>query len=82
MHHLSDDQAARLNGGSFRSPWNRNPVHQPRKGIDLFLWNSRLALQAIFTNVNQMNIAVNVALNGGTVINNQTNLLAITNGLR
>jgi hypothetical protein len=81
MHLLSDDQAAQLTGGSFDHLWKAASGLPARRGIGALLWSSRLAFRGIFTNVNQLNIAVNVALFGGTVMNNQVNLLAINNSL-
>jgi hypothetical protein len=81
MDLLSDDQAAQLTGGSFHHLWKAASDLPARRGIGALLWNSRLAFRGIFTSVKQLNIAVNVALFGGTVMNNQANLLAINNSL-
>lgn len=81
MHHLSDQQAAQLSGGRLYSCWGGSRGYNPRRGLGFFLWNSRRMLQGIFNNVSQVNVAVNLAIFGGTVINNQANLLAVNNTL-
>jgi hypothetical protein len=77
MQVLSDEQAQTLQGGFFhsrpRTGYNPNG-HQGFRGLWL---NNFLGFQTIFTNVNQVNLAINVALGGGTVINNQANILSI-----
>lgn len=78
---LSDDQAQQLTGGSFSSFFNPSSGLRSNRGFGLFLRSSMFGLRSLFTNVNQVNVAVNLALNGGTVINNQANVLAITSRL-
>jgi hypothetical protein len=77
MHLLSDDQAQQLTGGRFRSFLSTSSGLRSRRGFGLLLSNSMFSLRSLFSNVNQVNVAVNLALNGGTVINNQANILAI-----
>lgn len=77
MHVLSDHQAQQLTGGSFRSPRSATPCRLGGRGFGMMLRYGFGALQAIFTNVNQVNVAVNLAINGGQVISNQANVLAI-----
>jgi hypothetical protein len=77
MHLLSDDQAQQLTGGSFRSFLSSSAGLSSRRGFGLLLSNSMFSLRSLFSNVNQVNVAVNMALNGGTVINNQANVLTI-----
>lgn len=56
-----------------------NPIgHQEPEGLWL---NTFLRFQTIFTNVNQVNVAINLALGGGTVINNQANILSINSSM-
>jgi hypothetical protein len=81
MHVLSDEQAQTLHGGFFQSRprTGYNPIgHQGPKGLWL---NTFLRFQTIFTNVNQVNVAINLALGGGTVINNQANILSINSSM-
>ena len=80
MHALSDDQAQKISGGRFLRQLGTRPG--PRSlTFGRFLRGGSLAIQSIFTNVNQVNLAVNVALNGGTVINNQANVLSISSSI-
>ncbi len=79
MQPLSDDQAQQLTGGSFRSFLSPAPGFRGGGRFGWLLRNSRLVFQSIFNNVSQVNVAVNLALNGGTVVNNQTNVLTINN---
>lgn len=81
MHLLSDDQAQQLTGGRFRSFLSTSSGLRSRRGSGLLLSNSMFSLRSLFSNVNQVNVAVNLALNGGTVINNQANVLAINSSL-
>jgi hypothetical protein len=81
MHPLSDDQAQQLTGGSFRSFFSSSSGLRSRGGFGLLLSNSMFSLRSLFANVNQVNVAVNLALNGGTVINNQANVLTINSSV-
>jgi hypothetical protein len=79
MHVLSDHQAQQLQGGFFGS--SSQLGRTPRSGghsLGRLWYSTLLSLQAVFTNVSQINFAINVALGGGTVINNQANVLSIS----
>jgi hypothetical protein len=81
MHVLSDEQAQTLQGGFFGNrPWTgRSPIS--RQGWGGMWRKTFLSFQSIFTNVNQINVAINVALGGGTVLNNQANILSINSSM-
>lgn len=74
---LSDNQAQQLSGGCFSPLLRRGGGASRQRGISSWFRSNLLVLRAIITNVNQVNFAINLALNGGTVINNQVNVLSI-----
>jgi hypothetical protein len=81
MHALSDKQAQTIQGGFFgnRPRTGHSPISPMGWGG---MWrNTFVQFQSIFTNVNQINIAINVALGGGTVVNNQANILSINSSM-
>jgi hypothetical protein len=77
MHILSDDQAQQLSGGHLGNPLSKGISQRSRSGFGSLFRSSFLAFRSVFNNVSQINFAINLALNGGTVINNQTNVLSI-----
>jgi hypothetical protein len=81
MDFLSDNQAQQIRGGRFSASMARGQGPGRGMGMGLAWRNSFLAVQSVFTTVNQVNLAINVALNGGTVINNQANGLSIVSSL-
>jgi hypothetical protein len=81
MYILSDDQAQELAGGRLGF-LAYTAIGQPRSsGLGSFFRNRIIALRSVFNHVNQINFAINIALNGGTVINNQANVLSIISRL-
>jgi hypothetical protein len=76
MQSLSDHESQQLLGGFIGT---RNRTGRSLDNHNFWqLWRSTtFAFQTIFTNVNQINIAVNLALNGGTILNSQANNLSI-----
>jgi hypothetical protein len=77
MHILSDDQAQQLSGGRIGSLLSKGTSRRSRSGFGSPFRCSFFAIRSILNNVSQINFAINLALNGGTVINNQTNVLSI-----
>jgi hypothetical protein len=77
MHILSDDQAQQLSGGRHGSLMSKGIGQHSHTGFGSLFRSSFLAFRSVFNNVSQINFAINLALNGGTVINNQTNVLSI-----
>ena len=77
MHILSDDQAQQLSGGRLGSFASKGFNQRSNTGFCSFFRGSLFAFRSVFNNVSQLNFAINLALNGGTVINNQTNVLSI-----
>lgn len=77
MHILSDDQAQQVCGGRFAPLANKSMGQRNSCGFGSWFRSSFLAFRSVFNNVNQINFAINLALNGGTVINNQANVLSI-----
>jgi hypothetical protein len=77
MHILSDDQAQQLSGGHLGIPQNQGISQRRSSGFGSLFRSSFFAFRSVFNNVSQINFAINLALNGGTVINNQTNILSI-----
>ncbi len=78
---LSDNQAQEIRGGRFSAAMARGQGPSRGMGVGLFWRTSFLAVQSVFTTVNQLNLAINVAVNGGTVINNQANGLSMISSL-
>lgn len=77
MHILSDDQAQQLSGGRLGSLISKGIGQRSSTGFGSLFRSSFFAFRSVFNNVSQINFAINLALNGGTVINNQTNVLSI-----
>jgi hypothetical protein len=77
MHILSDDQAQQLSGGHLGIPLSKGISQRRSSGLGSLIRSSFFAFRSVFNNVSQINFAINLALNGGTVINNQTNILSI-----
>ena len=81
MHVLTDEQAQSVQGGFFDSRLRMGHSPISRQGPGRLWGNTFMRLQTIFTNVNQINLAINVAVGGGTVINNQGNILSINSSM-
>jgi hypothetical protein len=78
MQVLSDLQAEQLCGG--RRGWALGGALNQHTGngrVRLSASGGVLAFQSILNTINQFNLAINIAIGGGTVINNQVNALSI-----
>jgi 4-hydroxy-3-methylbut-2-en-1-yl diphosphate synthase IspG/GcpE len=81
VHILSDDQAQQLKGGN-PGAFQANALgRRGNSGLGLFMRNSRTAIQPIVNTVDQFNFAINIAVNGGSIVNTQINSLAIDSSL-
>lgn len=79
---LSDLQAEQLCGGR----WGRAlmAAQGQRAGSGLGRWfggGRGLVFQSILNTVNQINVAINIAIGGGSVFNNQVNALTMQSSL-
>jgi hypothetical protein len=81
MHILSDDQAQQLSGGRLGNFASKGISQRSNTGFSSLFRSSFFAFRSVFNNVSQINFAINLALNGGTVINNQANILSIISRL-
>ena len=78
---LSDLQAQQLKGGNPGAFQANRLGRRINGGFGLFMRSSRTAFQPIVNTVNQVNFAINIAVNGGSIINTQINSLAIDTSL-
>jgi hypothetical protein len=92
MQVLSDLQAEQLCGGHWGRPFAASPfaAAQPastnvqRCGSGRGRWfggGRGLMFQSILNTVNQINFAINIAIGGGSIFNNQVNVLTMQSSL-
>lgn len=80
MQLLSDLQAEQLCGGRrggllARSSWRDG------QGAGRFGGGSQFSFQSILNVVNQLNLAINIVIGGGTIHNNQANVLSMQSSM-
>ena len=81
MYILSDDQAQELAGGRLGF-LAYTAIGQPRSsGLGSFFRNRIIALRSVFNHVNQINFAINIVIGGGSIFNNQVNVLMMQSSL-
>lgn len=81
MHILSDDQAQQLKGGSPGAFQGKALGRRGNSGIGSLMRHNRMGFQSITNTVDQSNFAINIAVNGGSIVNTQINSLAIDSSL-
>ena len=77
MQVLSDLQAEQLCGGGQGGVMASLRSQQGGKGLGRFSAIGLLSYQTITNTIDQSNFAINIAVNGGTIINTQINALSM-----